>query len=345
MAEYDSRPETHEHIAVVRGLMLGVAHGLLDRAHRHDVSKLEEPEREMFDRFTARLRATTYGSEEYERCREEMGEALRHHYAHNSHHPEFGEQGMEWRAVVGFEGSYEVSSFGDVRSVARTVKRDGPRGDLSVSEHVLRAQVTPKGYLRIQLGRGGQSANRLVHRLVAEAFLANPESKPEVNHRDGRKANNRLENLEWVTSSENQVHAYDTGLRESNVKYVIYCPELDLTAWGTAAMERAVRAAGFTRVTAAGVWDAMDREGKHFDLTFEGTLVADYRRSRVERMNLVDLLEMLCDWVAATRRHADGDIQRSIEQNAERFGYGPELAGLLHNSVQDILDAEVSAHG
>lgn len=149
MPDYDSRPDTHEHIAWVRGYLLDVVEQLLSRAHVHDRSKLEEPERSMFDEYTPKLRDSTYGSEEYERFREQMGEALAHHYAHNSHHPE---------------------------------------------HH----------------GRG------------------------------------------------------------------------------------------------------------------------------IHGMGLLDLLEMLCDWIAATQRHADGDIRRSIEINAERFGYGDEIKGLLLNTLETL---------
>jgi hypothetical protein len=143
---YDSRPENHEHIAQVRGLLLGVVFDLLERAHRHDRSKLESPEREIFDEFTPLLRDTTYGSDEYKSYLEQMGEGLAHHYAANDHHPEHFAQG-------------------------------------------------------------------------------------------------------------------------------------------------------------------------------------------VDEMDLVQLLEMLCDWLAATRRHADGDIQASITKNRQRFGYGPEIERLLRNTV------------
>jgi hypothetical protein len=158
--DHDSRPDTHEHIAQVRGLVLGVAEELIGRAHRHDRSKLADPELAIFNEFTPKLRDSTYGSDEYKGFLKGMGAALEHHYAHNDHHPEH--------------------------------------------------------------------------------FVA--ESPDES---DG-----------------------------------------------------------------------------------------------IAAMSLVQLLEMLCDWIAATRRHADGDIRRSIEQNAERFGYGEEIKRLLHNSVGPVLAAE-----
>lgn len=143
---FDSRPDTYAHIAEVRGLLLNVAVDLIRRAHVHDASKLEDPERAVFDEFTPKLRETTYGSDKYQEYLAAMGAGLRHHYEMNRHHP----------------------------------------------EHF------PKG-------------------------------------------------------------------------------------------------------------------------------IAD--------MTLIDLIEMLCDWQAATKRHADGDIHRSIEQNAERFGYGEELKQLFLNTV------------
>lgn len=62
----------------------------------------------------------------------------------------------------------------------------------------------------------------------------------------------------------------------------------------------------------------------------------------IAEMNLLQVTEMLCDWIAATRRHADGDIRRSIDQNAERFGYGEDIRRLLHNTVDAILASEIT---
>jgi hypothetical protein len=151
---YDSRPDTHEHIAQVRGLVLGVAGNLTERAHQHDRSKLEPPEVGVFDRVTPELAELTYGSDEYKASLASMGDALTHHYEKNDHHPE------------------------------------------------------------------------------------------------------------------------------------------------------------------------------HFP-------------GGIHSMNLIQLTEMLCDWIAATRRHDDGDIHRSIDQNAERFGYDLEVRQLLHNTVDAIAAAEL----
>lgn len=152
---YDSAPATYEHIAQVRGLVMGAAFELLQRGHEHDASKLREPEKSAFDVITPRLHGVTYGSEEYRATMAEFRPALDHHVLASPHHPEhFGEAG-------------------------------------------------------------------------------------------------------------------------------------------------------------------------------------------IHGMSLIDLLEMLCDWIAASRRHADGDVRKSIAINAERFGYGEEVAGFLLRTIDDLEALEV----
>ncbi len=83
---------------------------------------------------------------------------------------------------------------------------------------VIKQQLDRPGYARVELWRDGEGKKYLVHRLLAQAFIPNPEGKPQVNHIDGDKKNNALTNLEWVTQSENQLHAYRAGLQRGYKK-------------------------------------------------------------------------------------------------------------------------------
>jgi Family of unknown function (DUF5662) len=92
--DYDSRVDTYQHIATVRGYLLTLGFELILRGENHDSSKLYEPELSMFNKFTPKLRASTYGSDEYNQFLEQMGVALRHHYDSNDHHPEHFDNGI-----------------------------------------------------------------------------------------------------------------------------------------------------------------------------------------------------------------------------------------------------------
>lgn len=101
-----------------------------------------------------------------------------------------------WLPVVGYEGLYEVSNLGRVKSLKR------PR----VHEHMVAQEINYRGYCRVNLWKNNRSTKHSVHRLVAQAFVANPHGKPQVNHIDEVKTNNRADNLEWCTQLENHNH-------------------------------------------------------------------------------------------------------------------------------------------
>lgn len=95
-----------------------------------------------------------------------------------------------WKKIEGYE-NYEVSSCGNIRKNGKTI---------------IKPEVHHKGYLRVDLFRDRNRKHMKVHRLVAEAFIPNPENKPQINHKDFNKQNNCIDNLEWVTNSENHDH-------------------------------------------------------------------------------------------------------------------------------------------
>jgi hypothetical protein len=116
-----------------------------------------------------------------------------------------------WKQIVGFENLYEISDLGNLRSVERYVKHY--KGGLRLYKGMCKTnRLNSKGYLRCNLKSEGNSKDCTIHRLVAMAFIDNHSNKPAVNHINGIKTDNRVENLEWVTQSENVVHAVETRL-------------------------------------------------------------------------------------------------------------------------------------
>lgn len=114
----------------------------------------------------------------------------------------------KWKDIPGYEGDYQVSNKGNIRSLNR-------QGINRVLEgKILKPSLNKyTGYLQIKLGRGGIWKMHRVHRLVALAFIPNPEDKSCVDHIDNCKTNNRVENLQWLTVGENNTKAYRDGLR------------------------------------------------------------------------------------------------------------------------------------
>lgn len=117
-----------------------------------------------------------------------------------------------WRPVKNWEGIYEVSNFGKVKSLDGFFKRKS--GHLCRrSGKILSQQIRRDGYLSVHLCNGDKDLYPTVHRLVAIAFINNPENKRTVNHEDGIKINNHWKNLSWATASEQQQHALRIGLK------------------------------------------------------------------------------------------------------------------------------------
>lgn len=116
-----------------------------------------------------------------------------------------------WKDVVGFEDYYEVSNTGKVRRKDHiTVYKNGARARFS--QTILKPSVFKKGYLMVYLSVKSKKKTKSVHRIVAEAFIPNPENKETVNHKDLDKTNNHVSNLEWLTNEENIQHSIDNGM-------------------------------------------------------------------------------------------------------------------------------------
>ena len=108
-----------------------------------------------------------------------------------------------WKDIKGYQGLYQVSNLGRIKSIKRNI--------------FLKAHTNSKGYLVVSLSKNNSLSTYRIHRLVAETFIPNLENKPQVNHINGIKSDNRIDNLEWCTNSENQKHAFKNGLQKSVV--------------------------------------------------------------------------------------------------------------------------------
>ena len=115
----------------------------------------------------------------------------------------------QWKDIEEFKGLYQISNLGKVKSIER-YKNNG-RGMQLLPEKLKEVQIQPNGYHYVNLYVNNKNHTRRIHRLVATAFIPNTESKPDVNHIDGNKANNTINNLEWSTKKENIQHMIKSG--------------------------------------------------------------------------------------------------------------------------------------
>ena len=109
-----------------------------------------------------------------------------------------------WKAIAECNGIYYISDYGRVKSFK------------CGKERIMKPYLTDKGYLRIGLWGNDKQKMHKIHRLVANAFIENIDNKPDINHKDGIKTNNHIDNLEWMTQQENIKHAWENGLCESS---------------------------------------------------------------------------------------------------------------------------------
>lgn len=122
-------------------------------------------------------------------------------------------QNEVWKDVIGYEGLYMVSNFGRVKSLSFN-KTTG-------NVKLRKINIQNSGYFYLGLHKGGTAKNFLVHRLVAIAFLKNPNKYQFVNHKNGIKTDNRIANLEWCTKSYNLVHAFKNGLKKITEAHLV----------------------------------------------------------------------------------------------------------------------------
>ena len=137
-----------------------------------------------------------------------------------------------WKPIKGYEGYYEVSNLGNVRSIDRAIYDNNC---LRVFKGKLLKPTLHNGkqsYYYVSLSKFSHSKKIFIHRLVAETFISNPLNKPQVNHIDGNVHNNIVNNLEFVTNAENTQHAYDIKLNVKKQLHITYNDKTQsLSAW------------------------------------------------------------------------------------------------------------------
>ncbi len=121
-----------------------------------------------------------------------------------------------WKNIIGYEGLYQVSNYGRIKSLKRTINL---KNNYSKRKNILKTFIN-HGYIQIGLCKNGKCVTKKVHRIVAEAFITNPYNKPCVNHIDGNKENNCVNNLEWCSYKENSIHYVKNFSKDrySNIK-------------------------------------------------------------------------------------------------------------------------------
>jgi hypothetical protein len=126
-----------------------------------------------------------------------------------------------WKDIKGYEGLYQVSNFGNVKSMDNEINvltRWGTYTNRSKKGKILKL-LNNNGYRAVILSKHGKTKLELIHRLVGNAFIPNLLYKPQINHKDCNKSNNVYTNLEWCTPSENGIHAGKNGLLNFSRKY------------------------------------------------------------------------------------------------------------------------------
>jgi hypothetical protein len=126
-----------------------------------------------------------------------------------------------WRDIPGYEGIYQSSNLGRIRTHVKKTTYTEKHGCRKWKQRVLKQKVSKDNCHRVSLWKNGKEKTWLVHRLVALSFLNKPQGKDYINHKDGDRANNHINNLEWCNHKENSNHAFDTGLAKTNFEVVL----------------------------------------------------------------------------------------------------------------------------
>jgi hypothetical protein len=168
-----------------------------------------------------------------------------------------------WKDVPDYEGLFQVSNKGRVKSKKRQVRRGYKYQIKTVPEKIRALSLDKHGYYHLALSKNNKRKNFFVHRLVALAFLKNPKNYPVINHIDGNKKNCCVENLEWASILQNNKHAYAIGLKKPSGNAIKYRPVAQYTIEGifVAKYKSITEAINKTKIT--NIWPCVNKKPKY----------------------------------------------------------------------------------
>ena len=134
-----------------------------------------------------------------------------------------------WKDIPNYEGLYQASNLGRIKSLKRKAKKEYNNNRI-VPERIMNGSKNEDGYLKVHFKNKEKNINKVlfIHRLVAETFIPNPKKLPQVNHKDGNKLNNNIDNLEWCSNLYNQQHAWKNKLHTPTIHKGISIKQYDL---------------------------------------------------------------------------------------------------------------------
>lgn len=122
-----------------------------------------------------------------------------------------------WKDIKGFEGYYQISEYGEVKSLSRYIQKYGKKH--LTKDKILKPYKAGRGYFAVSFRKNNKTYRKYIHQLVGECYVNNINNLPILNHKDGNKENNYYRNLEWTTYSGNNQHAYDSNLKDRGEKF------------------------------------------------------------------------------------------------------------------------------